>query len=359
MTAMGERSSRRTGAAIDARLYGWDIGGAHLKLAVVESGRLVAARQVPCALWRGLDELRGAAAAALAELPPAARHAVTMTGELVDLFPDRASGVAAILAALAELVPAGTVRVYATDGAFLRIDAARAAPARIASANWHATTGLAARALGDGVLVDIGSTTTDLVPFRSFRPAPRGLGDADRLASGELVYTGVVRTPLAAVAREVPFGGRKHAVMAELFATVADAHRVLGHLPADADLHPTADGRGKSVAESRARLARMIGMDAAVAPDEAWRLLAGAFLHAQLRQIEAGLDLVLSAAALGAEAPLVGAGVGRFLAAELARRLGRPYRGFETLVPLATPTLAEAAAAIAPAAAVALLLDAA
>src|SRR5690242_19496245 len=105
-------------------IFGWDIGGAHLKLAMVEDGRLVAARQVACALWQGLDELRRAGGEALAGLPGADRHAVTMTGELVDLFPDRASGVAAILAALGELVPAARVSVYASGGEFFSVEGA-------------------------------------------------------------------------------------------------------------------------------------------------------------------------------------------------------------------------------------------
>jgi probable H4MPT-linked C1 transfer pathway protein len=344
------------GTAMKDRILGWDIGGAHLKLALIENGTLVAARQVACALWRGLDELRDAAAAALADLPSAERSAVTMTGELVDFFPDRASGVAAILDTLWEFVPADTVRVYATDGTFLPASAARGAPGRVASANWHATTQLAADRLRDGVLIDIGSTTTDIVPFRDGHPEPRGVTDADRLATGELVYTGIVRTPLATVARGIPFAGRTVPVMAELFATIGDAHRLLGSLPSDADLHATADGRGKGAEESRARLARMIGMDSASASAEAWRGLARAFVQAQTRQIEAGLELVLSAATIAAEAPLLGAGVGRFLAAEVARRFGRPYRSFESLIPLAGPALGDPAAAIAPAVAVAMLL---
>jgi probable H4MPT-linked C1 transfer pathway protein len=350
--------AQRTGEhPMSGRIYGWDIGGAHLKLALVENGRLAAGRQVACALWRGLDELRNAAASALAGLPAAERCAVTMTGELVDFFPDRATGVASILETMAEFVPPASVRVYAADGAFLSAEAAREVPGRVASANWHATARLAARTLQEGILVDIGSTTTDLVPFRRGGPDARGMTDAERLATGELVYTGVVRTPLAAVAREIPFAGRRIAVMAEFFATIADAHRLLGSLPSDADLHATADGRGKGIAESRARLSRMIGMDAADAPDAAWRELAGAFVRAQTRQIEAGLELVLSASHLGGDAALVGAGIGRFLAAELARRLGRPYRSFEDIVPVAAPELASVAAAIAPAVAAAMLLD--
>src|SRR5205807_5576521 len=238
------------------RVLGWDVGGAHLKLALVAEGEIVAALQVPCALWRGVDELRQATTAALADLPQVDRHAVTMTGELADLFPDRAHGVAAILDVLAELVPAERLAIYTTAGGFIGANQARAEPAAVASANWHATARHLARTLSDGVLLDIGSTTTDIVPVIAGSIAARGLTDGERLATGELLYSGIVRTPLAAMARFAPFGGRSVGVMAELFATSADAHRLAGSLPEGADLHPAADGRGKTVTESRARPAR-------------------------------------------------------------------------------------------------------
>jgi probable H4MPT-linked C1 transfer pathway protein len=340
------------------RTLGWDIGGAHLKIALVEDGRLIAARQLPCALWRGLGELHQAADAALDGLPAADRHAVTMTGELVDFFSDRAEGVAAILDFLAERVDAGAIAVYATDGVFLPAAEAKTRPMDVASANWHATARYLAATVGNGLLVDIGSTTTDIIPFRAGRIAARGTTDTERLTTGELAYVGIARTPLAAVARHVPFDGRLVGVMAEFFATSADAHRVAGTLPDGADLHPTADGRGKTPAESRARLARIIGMDEAAAPEWAWHRLADTFIRHQTRQIEEAVDLVLSGVELPATAPLFGAGVGRFLVGEIARRLGRPYRGIEDIIPMASSDFASRASDIAPAVAVALLLSA-
>jgi len=339
---------------MSARVLGWDIGGAHLKLALAEDGHITDARQIPCALWQGLDKLREAIAAGLDGLPDAGRHAVTMTGELADLFPDRASGVAAILEVLVEILRSGAIAVYGSEGGFLAVDAAKAAPDRVGSANWHATAHWLAHALGDGLLLDIGSTTTDIVPFRAGAVSARGMTDADRLATGELVYTGIVRTPLMAVARRIPFEGHTLGVMAEYFATAADAHRLAGTLPEGADLHPAADGRGKSPAESRARLARMIGMDAAAAPEAAWRRLAEAFVHRQIEQIAAETERVLAAVDLPRAALVIGAGTGRFLAEEIARRFGRPYRSFESVV-AAPPSLAALVADIAPAAAVALL----
>ena len=64
------------------------------------------------------------------------------------------------------------------------------------------------------------------------------------------------------------------------------------------------------------------------APLAAWQALAAWFTEAQLRPLFDAAARVSSRAALPAAAPLVGAGVGRFLVAELARRLGRPYRDF-------------------------------
>jgi (4-(4-[2-(gamma-L-glutamylamino)ethyl]phenoxymethyl)furan-2-yl)methanamine synthase len=356
--AVGSWKARHDANAVMTRSLGWDIGGAHLKVALVEEGCLVAARQLPCALWKGLGELHQAADAALDGLPVADCHAVTMTGELVDLFPDRATGVAAILDFLAERIDAERVAVYSTDGAFLTLAEAKARPGNVASANWHATAGYLAATLGTGLLVDVGSTTTDIIPFRTGRIAAHGTSDSERLTTGELAYVGIARTPLAAVARHVPFAGRSVGVMAEFFATSADAHRVAGTLPEGADLHPTADGRGKTPAESRARLARMIGMDAAAAPEWAWRQLAQSFIRQQTRQIEEAIDLVLSETELPADALFIGAGIGRFLVAEIARRLGRTYRGIEEVIRLASPDLASRASDIAPAVAVALLLSA-
>lgn len=334
-----------------ARVIGWDIGGAHLKLALVEvdGARVIAARQTACPLWQGLDRLETAFDAILEGLPVADHHAVTMTGEMVDLFPDRPAGVRAILGAVAARFGDG-VMVYGIASGLTRLEAAIARPEPIASANWHATAAYVASVARDALLVDIGSTTSDLAPVIDGAVAARGLADLERLARGELVYAGVARTPLMALARRVPFEGRRVGVAAEYYATIADAYRVLERLPEGADQHPTADGRSTSVADSRARLARMIGADAAMAPEAAWRDLARAFAALQLEELVAaarGLKIA-------PDAPVIGAGVGRFVARDLADRLGRPYQGIETLFGL-SGDLGERAAGAAPAVALALL----
>jgi probable H4MPT-linked C1 transfer pathway protein len=181
--------------------------------------------------------------------------------------------------------------------------------------------------------------------------------DADRLQSGELVYTGVVRTPVCAMTDAAPWRGQWHPLMAEVFATSADVYRILQTLPQDADLLPSADGRGKSVAESTARLARMLGCDAENGSAQQWRQLAGYIARRQLQRIQDALDRILSRDALeDAAAPLVGAGVGRFLVVRLAELLHRPYIDFATLCRCPTG-LSDRAADCAPAVALALLSD--
>jgi (4-(4-[2-(gamma-L-glutamylamino)ethyl]phenoxymethyl)furan-2-yl)methanamine synthase len=338
-------------------IVGWDIGGAHLKLTRVRGSVVVALRQLPCALWQGVDRLAAAIAEGFAGWPVPERHAVTMTGELADIFPDRASGVRAILATVTQHIDPSAIAVYASDGVFLSVESAAENPTRVASANWHATAQLAAARLGDGLLVDVGSTTTDIVPFRGGAVVAQGGDDAARLASDELVYRGVVRTPVMAVVRQVEIDGVRSGVMAEHFATMADVYRVIGELPDHADQHATADGRGKSPAESAARLARMVGRDAASAPEETWRKLARAIAEAQLQQLEEAAARVIATASLPIDVPLIGAGVGRFVAQALARRLDRAYRSFESIIDASDGAAAAGAADAAPAVAVALLLD--
>ena len=335
---------------------GWDLGGAHLKAVQLDgAGRVMAVVQVPCPLWQGLGHLESAIDAVLGQLPQrAVCHAVTMTGELADLFEDRAQGVASLVGCIARRFAGETIRIYAGAAGMLDPAAALAAAPHVASANWMASAGLAATRFPQGLLVDIGSTTTDLVPFRDGRVSAQGYLDHERLALGELVYSGVVRTPAMALARRVPWCGSWVPLMAEHFATTADLYRLTGELPDHADLMPSADGRAKTPAASAGRVARMLGLDGSTADLCAWRRVAEVLAEAQLRTLADAAACIFSRGGLAADAPILGAGVGRFLAKRLAARLGRAYLGFESLfegMPAQAPDVADCA----PAAAVARL----
>jgi probable H4MPT-linked C1 transfer pathway protein len=200
----------------------------------------------------------------------------------------------------------------------------------------------------------MGSTTTDIVPVAGGKVIARGYTDAERLAAGELVYTGLVRGFVMATADRAPFDGVWTPLVHENFANMGDVHRILGRLPEGADQMGTADGREKTIAASRARLARMIGRDAADGDDAAWEKLAAWFTDAQLRAIIDGAMQVSSVAQVSRNAPVVGAGIGSGVVAEIARHLGRAFIPFETLLDVA-PEARDAASRCAPAAALALL----
>ncbi len=334
---------------------GWDLGGAHLKAAAIDgSGKVVWVKQLPCPLWQGAEHLDRAVAAVLQEVPDAIRHAVTMTGEVSDLFRNREAGVAGILSRFGAQVPASRTLVYAAGAGFLSPARAARKPEAVASANWAASAQLVASRLPDALLVDVGSTTTDIVPIRGGTLAAQAWSDQERLAREELAYTGVVRTPLMALADRIPFGGQWIVPMAEVFATTADVYRLTGELPGGADQLPAADNGGKTARDRARRLARMIGRDLESAPLAAWKRCARYLADLQLWRIRQACERVLSNDAGLDRAPLVGAGVGRFLVRKLAHRLGRRYRDFAALVPSASGRAAWAASC-APAVAVAVL----
>jgi probable H4MPT-linked C1 transfer pathway protein len=342
---------------------GWDVGGAHLKACLLADGLLRDVAQWPCPLWQGMQHLQDAIGLARARWRDAwdagAGHAATMTGEMVDLFADRARGVARIAGELAQSL--GPSLVLFDGAADWRLPQDAELHWRsIASANWRATARLLAARVGDSVLVDIGSTTTDLVPLRAGRVVASGASDAERLASGELVYQGVVRTPLCALGPRVHWRGRSVNVMNEFFATTADVYRLTGELAPAHDQAATADGRGKDAGATRARLARMVGCDAADAGEEPWLALATWWKEAQLRELQEQLARVCANAGLGSEAPVLGAGCGAFLASQLAQRAGRPFlRYSEVALPgTACESLAQWADVCAPAVSVALLASA-
>src|SRR5262245_4933403 len=333
-------------------VIGWDIGGAHLKGARSEDGRIVDAVQLASPLRLGLAAVSEAFAQARDRMGTADRHIVTMTGELADTFPSRRAGVEQLSALAVRTLAPAPVALYGGRAGFVSPGDAGRHVEDIASANWHASAMLAARACGSALFMDVGSTTTDIVPLRHGKVAARGYTDMERLSTGELVYTGLVRSFLMAVAARAPFGGRWVPLINENFATMADVHRILGTLPSCADRMSTAEGRDKPVAASRARLARIIGCDAADADDAAWTALARWFAEAQIRSVVDGAMLVLSSVPLAADAPVVSAGAGAAIVEAVAHRLGRTCVPFGSLIS-AAPEARVASSRCAPAAAVA------
>ena len=220
-------------------------------------------------MWKDWHSLAQAVAKLLQDSPAFVGVAVTMTGELADCFATRAEGVAVILEKLTSILPASMVRIYGVDGEFRTVSQSARDPWSVAASNWHALAKYALRFVGNKscLLIDIGSTTTDLIPLRNGTIDLVARTDSQRLQCGALVYTGIERSNVVGVISEVSLFGTTCPVMNEQFATMRDVYlwlRELDEQPANCE---TADGKPATRNASRYRLARIVGEDGSTLTD--------------------------------------------------------------------------------------------
>ena len=326
------------------RVLGWDVGGANVKAAVVEArpgGRAVHTQSRAFEIWRDKSALPGVLRALAAELPAVSSVAVTMTAELSDVFRTKGEGVGFVLDAV-EATAEAPVRVFTTAGEFVDAAGARARPLEAAASNWVATALLVGQFVPDALLVDVGSTTTDVVPVVGGRVAAVGRTDPERLLAGELVYTGVVRTNVAAMVRSVPLRGGRCPVASELFAVSGDVHVLLGALRPDDYTGPTPDGRPPTSEFAAERLARVVCADREMLGPEEIRAIAAAVAEAQVAEVAGALARV--AGRIGRPLPVITTGLGGFLARRAAERLGIPTRDLADVLAVDVGTAAPAVA---------------
>lgn len=238
---------------------GVDIGGANLKVADGQDF----ASSVPFPLWKQPEQLEGALRELLAAAPDHDNIAVTITGELADCYQTKAEGITAIVDAMTAASERSECFFYQTTGSLVSADEAKASPLLTAASNWHALASLAGRVApsGHALLIDIGSTTSDIIPLRDGQPIALGSNDPERLRYRELVYTGVQRSPICALVDSLRWQGHECPVAQELFATTKDAYLLLGNLPEDEYDTTTADGRPATQDAAHDRMARSICAD--------------------------------------------------------------------------------------------------
>lgn len=307
---------------------GWDIGGAHVKVAVVENHEIIAVYQEPCPLWQGLDKLEFAVKTLLQKITNQnQKHAITMTGELVDLFENRHDGVKQIIRTMTQLLVDSENHIFCGKLGLLPISEINETHFdAIASANWLASASFAAKQFKHCLFVDIGSTTTDILWCENGDVLAHGFSDYERLISQELIYTGIVRSSVMSVVQTVLDNEKHVGVMAEHFATMADVYRLTGELSENHDQTPTADGAEKTIEASARRLSRMLGDDFKIEELSRWQNVARDIRQQHKQRIQKGCVLHLNR-----KSTLIGAGIGRFLVQEIAANLNCDYVDFSTL----------------------------
>lgn len=297
---------------------GIDIGGANLKIA--DGDGFAVSR--PFALWQQPDGLTQQLRTLIDQAPPTDRLAITMTGELADCYATKSDGVRAIIRAAQAAGGNRRIRVYLLDGRLVPAVIANDNPYLAAASNWHVLARYVGRYAGSGpgLMIDVGSTTTDIIPLIDGQPAVDRPDDTSRLIQGQLVYTGVERSPVCAVADAIPYRGASCPLAQELFATMRDVYLVLGELCEDARDTNTADGRAATIRAARARLARSICADRRTFDQRDAAAAARHLADRQYQRVAAAVEQVIGHMP-GYPTTVVVCGQGQFLARRTISRV--------------------------------------
>ena len=297
---------------------GWDIGGVNVKVARVAGDVIGQALTESFSIEHDADQLSSLLERLGRDIgAKGCRHAVTMTAELSQRFRFKAEGVGFVLDALAGAFPGASMHVLDTAGRFRTPAEARAHPIEVSASNWTATAMVVAAEHPDAILIDMGSTTTDIIPIESGRIRALGRTDPDRLATGELVYSGALRTPVEAVVRTVPWRDGVALVSADGFAHTGDVHRWLDSVTRSRDEPGTARDPRDQAGE---RLARVVCADRTMIDDDGITTIAAHVAGAQVISIATAVARVMVRHPRLAQAAVLG--LGRPIAERAARAAG-------------------------------------
>ena len=279
------------------KVAGFDIGGANTDLAVIDfEGDEIKNIEVDFAylpMWSSNDDLPEVLLELIESICPVSEIdavGISMTAELVDAYDTKKDGVLDIVEKC-ERTFSCPIAYVGIDGMLSKAEIEKN-PLKAAAANWIATAQIATLISDDCIFIDTGSTTTDIIPIRNGKECAIGKSDFDRSATGELVYTGTLRTNLASFLDKVELNAKEYRVASELFAQTADVYTVLDLIKPEDYVCDTFDGEGKSKIECARRIARvvcadleMLSMDDIVEMSE--------FIHQkQIEQIADGLKQV-------------------------------------------------------------------
>ena len=293
------------------KIAGFDIGGANTDLAIVDFDgetheiKNIAINFEYLPMWSNKDDLEDTlinliqkTIGASGKIDSLDGIGISMTAELVDAYETKSEGVLDIARKTenifknisSEDIPIafiGTKNV-------LNMKELKEKPLEIAAANWIATSKIATKISPNSIFVDIGSTTTDIIPIKDGKECAKGRSDYERLSTGELVYTGTLRTNLASFLDEVYFDGKEFNVASELFAITADVYNVLDMISIDDYVCHTCDGAGKTKEESARRISRVLCADLDILSFEDIVEISKYIHKKQVQQISKSLEKVVN-----------------------------------------------------------------
>ncbi|MCW4015135.1 MAG: H4MPT-linked C1 transfer pathway protein [Candidatus Bathyarchaeota archaeon] len=249
---------------------------------------------------------------------------VTITAELSDAYMTKKEGINHVLDCIIEVFGDVSTFVLDVEANLLSVKDARKEPLKVASANWAATGWMISQMNPNCIVIDVGSTTTSIVPVVNGKIAAEGKTDLEKLQNGELVYSGSLRTNVATIVNCIPVQGKMTRVSSELFSQSGDVHLLLGNIEKKDYTSETCDSRGKTRKDAEARLARVVCADRDMLTEQEIMDIAKFVYDKQVKQIANGLNQVHERIkkALPKKIAVV-TGLGRnFLAKKAAEKVG-------------------------------------
>jgi len=315
-----------------ANVLGLDIGGANTKASFLKArnGTVIELRTsleyFP--VWRNrreqLSKLLETLKKMITESTKLDAVGVTITAELSDAYMTKKEGICHVLDAVAAVFSEVPTFVLDVKANLLSVKKARKNTLNVASANWAATGWMVSQMYKNCIIIDVGSTTTSIIPVIDGKIVAEGRTDLEKLQNGELVYSGSLRTNVATILDGIPVKGRVTRVSSELFSQSGDVHLLLGNIGKEEYTAETCDGRGKTRREASARLARVICADTDMLTEQEIANMAQFVYDRQVEQISEGLRQVCERIKpLKENMRIVVAGLGRnFLARKVAEKMG-------------------------------------
>lgn len=342
------------------KIIGFDIGGANIKASLINNSQIVENHLKYYPIWtkdvKQLPDIINEIKNSIIKDNRLNAIAVTMTAELSDAFYTKREGILTIANSFEAVFHENIQNLYFINiyGDFITLNELKKNPIQVAASNWAATAKYIGEMYNNCILIDVGSTTTDIIPILNQKPVSYGKNDTDRLLSGELVYTGVLRTEIPSITHKVPYNEQLCRISSEKFALSADIHLVLNHISPEDYTSDTADGREKSLEHALARIARIICSDIEILSRDEIISIAEYVYHKQIEQIKMGLKEVTDSLDYTdvLELPIIITGLGsEFLARKVAMAIG-----FKNIINL-DETFGKKGGIVAPSTAIALLLE--
>ena len=286
-------------------ITGWDIGGAHIKVAKInfEKNKIIT-KQIYSPVWKNINNLYKSIKKVNQKIGHCNYHSITMTAELSDIFLNRKKGTAHIVNLCSKIFGKKKIYFY-NKKKFLKKKEALNYSKSLSSLNWHASANLISNYLSNCILVDIGSTTTDIITIKNNKVNTKGKSDCQRLKSKELLYIGVLRTPLFAIER-------KKNLIFENFSDLSDIYRILKKIPKKFDTTPTNDNKGKDKHSSARRVARVFGDDYKKKKFSKWKNFSIKIKKKQEKILKENINNIKKKN-FSKNVPVIGAGIGEFL----------------------------------------------